>query len=155
MRVWLILALLGLIAAHPASAQPAPAPAPAVSVQQSPSSRVGAVTYVSGSLVFHGPSDAQWSAAANYPFAAGGSFYTDEQARAQIQIGPTTLSMDSATQIDVTNLNEEVAQLSLPQGRIHLRLRQLDCGQSFEIDLPQGAVWVLQPGSYDIGAGNP
>src|SRR5262249_28222731 len=30
----------------------------------------------------------------------------------------------------------------------------LDAGAVVEIDLPQGAVWLLSPGDYDIGAGN-
>ena len=53
----------------------------------------------------------------------------------------------------MTNLNDQVAQMSVPQGRLYLHLRQLEAGQSFEIDLPQGAVWLLQPGSYDVDAG--
>jgi hypothetical protein len=156
MRYWLAFVLSGLIAAPPVLAQPAPAPGPAVSVQQVPPSRVGAVTFVAGDLAFHASGETRWSAAGiNYPFASGDSFWTDPQARAQIQIGPTTLSMDGGTEIDVTDLNEEAAQLSLPQGRIYLHLRQLDPGQSFEVDLPQGAVWLLARGSYDIDAGNP
>ena len=53
----------------------------------------------------------------------------------------------------MTNLNEQLAQIGIPQGRLYLHLRQLNAGQSFEIDLPQGAVWLLQPGAYDIDAG--
>ena len=162
MRFWSAFALLSLLATQPVSAQPAAAqPAPSsvalpAATAPAPPSRVGAVTYLAGSLAFHAPGDNQWSAAGiNYPFATGSSFWTDPQARAQIQIGPTTLSMDGGSEIDVTNLNEEVTQLGLPQGRIQLHLRQLDPGQSFEIDLPQGTVWLLQAGSYDIDAGNP
>src|SRR5215472_13897715 len=168
MRLWFVLAFLGLVCAQPAAAQPAepsatpippPAEPPAPPNPQpaaQPPSRVGAVSYVSGSLAFRAPGDTQWSAAGvNYPVATGGSFWTDPQARALIQMGPNTLAMDGGTELDVTGLTEQTAQLGLPQGRINLRLRQLEPGQSFEIDLPQGAVWLLQPGSYDIDAGNP
>jgi hypothetical protein len=44
-------------------------------------------------------------------------------------------------------------QLAVPQGRIDLRVRQLLEGESIEVDLPRGAVWILQPGIYDIDAG--
>jgi hypothetical protein len=142
MRLLFNLALLILAAAPPALAQ-----AP------EPPSRVGQISHVSGNLGFHAAGDTQWSAAGvNYPVATGGSFWTDPQARAQIQIGPTTIGMAGGTELDVTNLNDQVSQFSLPQGRINLHLRQLDNGQSFEVDLPQGAVWLLQPGSYDIDA---
>jgi hypothetical protein len=143
MRFLFKLVLLVLAAAPPALAQ-----AP------EPPSRVGQISYVSGNLGFHAAGDTQWSAAGvNYPVATGGSFWTDPQARAQIQIGPTTIGMAGGTELDVTNLNDQVSQFGLPQGRINLHLRQLDNGQSFEVDLPQGAVWLLQPGSYDIDAG--
>jgi hypothetical protein len=174
MRFSIVLMLLALAVAPPASAQPGPpqsppseqapngppsseqAPNEQAPSEQAPPARVGRVSYVSGNLAFHTAGDTQWSAAAvNYPVATGGSFWTDPQAKALIQIGPSTVGMDGGSEIDVTNLDEQVAQLGLPQGRIHLHLRQLDAGQSFEIDLPQGAVWLLQPGSYDIDAGNP
>lgn len=169
MRLSVVLMLVAFAAAQPAAAQPAPpqspppqppsseqAPPQSAPGEQAPPARVGRVSYVSGNLAFHTAGDNEWSAASvNYPVATGGSFWTDPQARALIQIGPSTIGMDGGSEIDVTNLDEQVAQLGLPQGRIHLHLRQLDAGQSFEIDLPQGAVWLLQPGSYDIDAGNP
>ncbi len=140
MRLLFNLVLLILAAVPPALAQ-----AP------EPPSRVGQIS--SGNLAFRAAGDTQWSAAGvNFPVATGGSFSTDPQARAQIQIGPTTIGIAGGTELDVTNLNDQVSQFSLPQGRINLHLRQLDNGQSFEVDLPQGAVWLLQPGSYDIDA---
>jgi hypothetical protein len=48
-----------------------------------------------------------------------------------------------------------VMQLSVPQGRIGVHLRQLGEGNSAEIDIPRGGVWLLQPGVYDIDAGSP
>ncbi len=143
MRLYRIIVLLALLTAEPALAQ-----------QQEPPARVGSVSYVSGTIAFHTAGETQWSAAGvNYPVATGGSFWTDPQARAELQIGPSTIDMAGGTEIDVTNLNEQVAQIGIPQGALYLHLRQLEAGQSFEIDLPQGAVWLLQPGEYDIDAG--
>src|SRR5271168_26456 len=120
MRLLLNLLLLILAGAPPALAQ-----AP------EPPSRVGQIGYVSGNLAFRAAGDTQWSVAGvNYPVAAGGSFWTDPQARAQIQIGPTTIGMAGGTELDVINLNDQVSQFSLPQGRINLHLRQLENGQS-------------------------
>ena len=130
------------------------AAAPALAQQQEPPTRVGTVSYVSGTIAFHMAGETQWSAAGvNYPVATGGSFWTDAQSRAELQIGPSTIDMAPGTEIDVTNLDQQVAQIGIPQGRLYLHLRQLNAGQSFEIDLPQGAVWLLQPGEYDIDAG--
>src|SRR5947208_15740838 len=44
-------------------------------------------------------------------------------------------------------------QVGLPQGRIDLNVRTLLEGESLEVDLSRGAVWLLQPGIYDIDAG--
>ena len=42
----------------------------------------------------------------------------------------------------------------MPQGRIDLHLRDLAQGNTAEIDIPRGGVWLLQPGIYDIEAGS-
>ena len=147
MRLRLVLALLCLAAAPPALAQ------------QEPPARVGTVSYVSGNLAFHTAGDTQWSASGvNYPVATGGSFWTDPQARAQIQIGPSTIVMDGGTEIDVTNLNEQFAQLGVPQGRVHLHLASSRPGRALR-SVSAGCGVALQPadpaqdaGSQDPGA---
>src|SRR6516165_3498837 len=127
--------------------------APALA-QREPPARVGRVSFVSGNLAFHTAGQTEWSAAAvNYPVATGASLWTDADSRAEIRIAPDTIDMASNTDLDVTELDDRATRLSIPQGRINLHLRRLDQGQSFEIDIPSGAVRLLQPGYYDIDAG--
>jgi len=122
--------------------------------QQAPPARVGRVSFVSGNLAFHTAGQTEWSAAAvNYPVATGASLWTDDEARAEIRIAPDTIDMASGTELDIVELDERVTRLSVPQGRIILHLRRLDQGQSFQIDIPRGAVELQQPGYYDIDAG--
>jgi hypothetical protein len=121
--------------------------------QQPPPARVGRVSFVSGNLAFHTPGQTEWSeAGVNYPVAAGASLWTDAEARGEIRIAPDTIDLASGTELDITELDERVARLSVPQGRIHLHLRRLDQGQSFAIEIPLGSVQLLQPGYYDIDA---
>jgi len=134
--------IVALLAAVPALAQ------------EDPPARVGRVSFVQGQLGFHLAGETAWSAAkANYPVATGGSFWTDPKSRAELRIGSRTIDLSGNTQLDITKLDEQVMQLALPQGRIDLRVRTLLEGESIEIDLPRGAVWILQPGVYDIDAG--
>ena len=127
--------------------------APALA-QREPPARVGRVSFVSGNLAFHTTGQTEWSAAAvNYPVATGASLWTDADSRTEIRIAPDTIDMASNTDLDVTELDDRATRLSIPQGRINLHLRRLDQGQSFEIDIPSGAVRLLQPGYYDIDAG--
>jgi len=129
------------------------AAAPAVA-QQDPPTRVGRVAVVSGELGFHGKGETAWSkASVNYPVATGESFWTDPQSRAELRVGSRSIGLAGNTQIDIAKLDQEVMQVAVPQGRIDLRVRTLLEGESIEIDLPQGAVWILQPGIYDIDSG--
>ena len=124
--------------------------------QEAPPARVGRVSFVSGQLGFHLAGETAWSAAkVNYPVATGGSFWTDPKSRAELRIGSRTISFAGDTVLDVTKLDQQVMQLAVPQGRINLRVRTLLEGESIEIDLPRGAVWILQPGIYDIDSGGP
>jgi hypothetical protein len=126
------------------------------SAEEQPPARVGRVSFVSGQLGFHAKGETQWSpAAVNYPVATGGAFWTDPRSRAEIRIGAQTIALASDTQIDVTRLDQQVLQIAVPQGRIELHLRQLGDGNSAEVDIPRGGVWLLQPGIYDIAAGSP
>jgi hypothetical protein len=140
-----VLALIGvLIGVLPAFAQ------------EAPPARVGRVSFVAGQLGFHLAGETAWSAAkVNYPVATGGSFWTDPKSRAELRIGSRTISFAGDTVLDVTKLDQQVMQLAVPQGRINLRVRTLLEGESIEIDLPRGAVWILQPGIYDIDSGGP
>ncbi len=122
--------------------------------QEEPPARVGRVSFLSGQLGFHAAGETQWSAAAiNYPVATGGSFWTDPQSRAEIRIGAQTIDLSNDTEVDITRLNQQVMQITVPQGRINLHLRNLPEGNTVEIDIPRGGVWLLQPGIYDIAAG--
>jgi len=123
---------------------------------EGPPARVGRVSVVEGKLAFHAKGETGWSAApVNSPVAAGTSLSTDAKSRVEIRIGAQTIALSNDTAVDVVRLDHEVMQLGLPQGRIELHLRQIPEGQSVEVDIPRGGVWLLQPGIYDIAAGSP
>ncbi|HLY44082.1 MAG TPA: DUF6600 domain-containing protein [Stellaceae bacterium] len=124
--------------------------------QEEPPARVGRVSFVEGQLAFHTKGETTWSSAAvNYPVATGGSFWTDPKSRAEIRIGAQTINLSGNAEVDIVKLNEQVMQLAVPQGRVEVQLRQLGEGESAELDMPRGGVWLLQPGIYDIDAGTP
>src|SRR4029077_8535243 len=83
--------------------------AAAAPAQQAPPARVGRVSLVSGNLAFHAAGQTEWSpAAVNYPVATGASFWTDNEARAEIRIAPDTIDIASDTELDVAELDERV-----------------------------------------------
>lgn len=142
------LLILGLLAAMPMASS--------AWAQQEPPARVGRVAVVAGELGFHGPGETSWSKASlNYPVAAGESFWTDPKSRAELRIGSRSIAMNGNTEVAVAKLDQQVMQLALRQGRLSVHVRTLLESESIEVDLPKGAVWILEPGIYDIDAGGP
>ncbi|HEX3538292.1 MAG TPA: DUF6600 domain-containing protein [Stellaceae bacterium] len=124
--------------------------------QQSPPARVGRVSIVEGALAFYGPGDSDWSAAkTNFPVAENGWFATDPDARAELRVGAASISLDKNTQAGFTALNERAAQIALAQGRLDLHLRRLKKGETAEVDIARGAVWLMQPGIYEVDSSSP
>jgi hypothetical protein len=112
------------------------------------------VSLVSGTLAFHMAGEKAWSAAGlNYPVASGASFSSAPNARAQIQLGPNTLALDSGSTLGITTLDAATTKLGLWSGRLELHIRTIDAGQSIAVDLPVGGLWLLAPGQHEIAGG--
>lgn len=126
----------------------------AIATAAAPSGRVGRISLVSGRVGFRGPGEAIWSdAEINDPIAGSVSMRTDPQARALIQIGPDTIALAESTEITVANLNDRMAEIAVSHGQIDLDIPQLGKGETVQIDLARGGVWLLRPGRYDINSG--
>src|SRR5712692_2099467 len=118
-----------------------------------PPGRVGRLSYVDGVVSFHTADQNQWSPATlNYPVVAGESFWTEPQARAEIQVGPAELRLDESTGLDIVALDDSRTHLGLAQGTINVHLRAMPPG-GVEVLTAQGAVMLVEPGSYHIEAG--
>ncbi|WP_414702965.1 DUF6600 domain-containing protein, partial [Polaromonas sp. UBA4122] len=60
------------------------------------------------------------------------------------------IRMNAATSVSVLNLDDRIAQLQLTQGTLNVRVRRLDPNQVFEVDTPNLAFTLRQPGEYRI-----
>ncbi|HEY1261191.1 MAG TPA: DUF6600 domain-containing protein, partial [Stellaceae bacterium] len=140
----LLLAVASLAPALAAPATTAPPPA-----------RVGRISFADGKASTRPAHDASWSdAAIDTPLAAGAALRTAADARAEIEIGLDTTDLTANTEVEIVRLDEGIVEIALSQGRIEIALRRLDPGATVEIDFRQGGVWLLQPGRYDIDAGD-
>ena len=70
--------------------------------------------------------------------------------RAEIQIGGAMIRMNAGTGVSVLNLDDQITQLQLSQGTLNVRVRRLEPNQVFEIDTPNLAFTLRQPGEYRI-----
>lgn len=115
--------------------------------------RAGRVSLAQGAASYR-PAGAEWSdAVTNLPVATGTALRTAGSGSAELGFGDTAVTLAGGSEVDVARLEPHVVQIALPHGRIGIAVRSLGDGGMMEIDLPRGAVWLLEPGQYDIDAG--
>ncbi|MEO8304897.1 MAG: DUF6600 domain-containing protein [Betaproteobacteria bacterium] len=128
----------------------------ASSVRADPPTRVARLGYTDGAVSFSPAGENEWvRAAINRPLTTGDQLWADTGARAELQVGSAVIRMGSATSVTVLNLDDSVVQLQLAQGTLNLRVRRLGPNDVLEIDTPNLAFSIRQPGEYriDVDAG--
>ncbi|WP_374568844.1 DUF6600 domain-containing protein [Ideonella sp.] len=116
-----------------------------------PPGRVARLGYLSGEVSFSPAGEDDWgSATLNRPLGPGDRLWADANGRAEIQVGGAMLRLNSATAVSVLNLDDDIAQLQLTEGSLNVRVRRLEQGQSVEVDTPNLAFTLRQPGAYRI-----
>ena len=71
-----------------------------------------------------------------------------------VAIGQTVARMWHDTDLSVTNLNDNQTQFGLAQGSLRLRTFSIDPQSQIEVDTPNGALLVTQPGDFRVDAYN-
>jgi hypothetical protein len=116
-----------------------------------PSARVARLSYISGAVSFSPASDDAWvQATRNRPLITGDHLWMDTGARAELQIGSAAIHLDGGTNATLLNLDDSVAQLKLAQGSLNVRVLRLGPDDVFEIDTPNLAFSIREPGDYRI-----
>ena len=114
--------------------------------------RVGRVADVGGEL-FLAPQDApdQWVAIGlNYPVTTGDNLWVGGEGRAEIDVGGAQFRLAGDTSLYISRLDDRNFALYVAQGRVILRVRLLDPGESARVDTPNGQVALTRPGLYRI-----
>lgn len=118
---------------------------------QDPPSRAGRLSYVTGSVSFQPGGQGDWlDAVVNRPLTTGDNLWADKDARAEVQIGSTSIRLAPETSVTFLELGNNVTQLRLSVGSVYLRVRRLDQDDSLEVDTPNLAFTVNRPGQYRI-----
>jgi hypothetical protein len=118
---------------------------------QDPPGRVARLNFSQGSVSFQPAGEGDWvTAVPNRPMVTGDNLWTDEDARAEVHIGSAAIRMGSKTGITFFALDDRTTQIRLAQGSIILRVRHVDDDDNFEVDTPNIAFTLLQPGEYRV-----
>jgi len=119
-----------------------------------PPTRVARLGYMEGSVSFQPAGENDWvQAVPNRPMTTGDMLWTDQGSRAEVQLGSAVIRLSENTGFSFLNLDDHTVQIQLSSGAINLRVRRLDQNDYFEVDTPDVAFTVSQPGSYRLDAG--
>jgi hypothetical protein len=138
------LALGAWPAARALAQEPSAPPAPS-----DPPSRVGRLSDVEGSVSLQPAGVTQWSAAPiNQPLTPGDALWSDAGSRAELDFGSATIRLDQNSSLSLSDLTDQSVQLQLSSGSADVIVRNLDRAEVVEIDGPEAAAALLQPGEY-------
>jgi len=106
-----------------------------------------------GSVSFEPAGENEWvQAVPNRPMTTGDKLWADKDSRAELQLGSAVIRLSENTGFSFLNLDDHTAQIQLTSGTINVRVRRLDQNDDFEVDTPNLAFTVSQPGSYRMEA---
>ena len=118
---------------------------------QDPPGRVARLNFSQGSISFRPAGEQDWvSAVPNRPMVTGDDLWADENSRAEVHLGSAAIRLGAKTGITFLALDDHTTQIRLAQGSIILRVRHLDDDDSYEVDTPNIAFTLLQPGEYRV-----
>jgi len=118
---------------------------------QDPPGRVARLSYSQGSVSFRPAGEDDWvTAVPNRPMVTGDDLWADVDSHAEAHIGSAALRLGEKTGITFLTLDDNNTQIRLAQGSLIVRVRHVDDDDTYEIDTPNIAFSLLQPGEYRI-----
>jgi hypothetical protein len=121
--------------------------------QEDPPSRVARLGYMEGSVSFQPAGEEDWVGAVdNRPMTTGDKLWADKDSRAEVQLGSAVIRLAPETGFSFLNLDDNTVQIQLTSGSISITVRNLENNDDFEVDTPNLAFTVSQPGHYRFDA---
>jgi len=121
--------------------------------QDDPPGRVARLGYLQGSVSFQPAGETDWvGAVPNRPMSTGDQLWTDQDSRAEVQLGSAVIRLGANTGFSFLNLDDQTVQIQLTSGAINITVRRLSDHDDFEVDTPNQAFTVFQPGHYRVEA---
>ncbi len=120
-----------------------------------PPNRVARISTIQGNVSLEPNGANSFSQAeVNYPLTGGDRVYADNNSFGELQTAGLTVRLGNGADVTLSSLTDTVAQFGLAQGSVRIRTRSLRAfdGQreSIEVDTPNGAIVVDQPGDIRV-----
>src|ERR1700752_2771915 len=118
---------------------------------QDPPGRVARLSYSQGSVSFRPAGEDDWvTGVPNRPMVTGDDLWADDRSRAEVHVGSAAIRLGAKTGITFLALDDRATQIRLAQGSLILRVRHVDDDDNYEVDTPNLAFTLLQPGEYPL-----
>ena len=118
---------------------------------EDPPGRVARLNFSQGSISFRPAGEDDWvSGVPNRPMVSGDDLWADEDSRAEVHVGSAAIRLGAKTGITFLTLDDHTTQIRLAEGSLIVRVRHVDDDDSYEIDTPNIAFSLLQPGEYRV-----
>lgn len=134
---WTAVAALALATAWPAAAQ------------QEPPGRVARLSQPDG-VQWAGPEGAWRAAEPHWPFTQGDRIRVGAGSRAELHAGAHALRLQGPAELSIEALDDDDLRLTLQQGSLNLRVRELGSHERIEVSTQNLALLVDQPGELRI-----
>ena len=116
-----------------------------------PPGRVARLSAAEGSVSLQPAGVQEWTGATlNRPLTTGDRLWSDQNSRAELDMGSAVVRLGPSTGFSFFNLDDRTVQMQLTAGTLIVRVRDLQSEQVYEIDTPNLAVTLLQPGVYRV-----
>ena len=119
--------------------------------QADPPARVARFEVAEGGVGFQAASDGQSRGAdTRWPLTGGDQVWTDANGRTELSTGAAAVRLGGGSALAFSTLDDNTTQLRFTSGTLGLSLRDLQPGERFEIDTPNLALVLNQPGHWRI-----
>jgi len=116
-----------------------------------PPTRVARLAYLEGSVSFQPAGTEDWVAPPiNRPLTTGDALWSARDGRAELQLDGSVVRIGAGTSVSFLNLSDRVTQIQLSAGSVIVHVRRFGDEETYEIDTPNLAFTVLQPGVYRL-----
>jgi hypothetical protein len=124
----------------------------AVAQDADPPGRVARLSFLQGAVSLQPAGQQDWVAAElNRPLTTNDKIWSDAQgSRAELDLGGAVVRLGPDTGFAFLNLDDSAAQMQVSSGTVVVHVRELLDGQSYEVDTPNVALLLDEPGQYRI-----
>ncbi|RCW64170.1 DUF6600 domain-containing protein [Pseudorhodoferax soli] len=118
--------------------------------QQEPPGRAARLSQPDGGVQWSG-ADGNWQAAdPNWPFTAGDSIRVAAGSRAELHAGAHALRLQGPAELGIDALDDNDLRLTLRQGSLNLRVRDMAPDERIEVNTQNLAMLVDRPGEFRV-----